>query len=62
MGIDLNRHGVAVANMGRDGSPEQWSAGLAAEDRTSGSLHKHAGELSVGVAPGRIGLHAPELW
>ncbi len=26
------------------------------------SLHKYAGEMQVGAAPGRMWLHAPEMW
>ena len=64
VGIDLNPHGVAVANVGRNGNPEPWPAGLAEqlEAEAEASLHKYAGEVRVGAAPGRIWLHAPEMW
>jgi IS605 OrfB family transposase len=64
VGIDLNPHGVAVANVGRDGNPEAWPAGLAdrLQAETEASLHKYAGEAQVGAAPGRIWLHVPEMW
>jgi len=64
VGLDLNPHGVAIANVGRDGNPQPWPDGLpewlGAE--AAASLHKFAGELQVGAAPGRIWLHAPEMW
>jgi len=64
VGIDLNPHGVAVANVGRDGNPEAWPEGLVerVQAEADASLHKYEGELRVGVAPGRIWLHAPEMW
>ncbi len=64
VGLDLNPHGVAVAHVGRDGNPKAWPEGLA--ERLQGeaelSLHKYDGEVQVGVAPGRVWLHAPEMW
>jgi len=63
VGIDLTPHGVPMANVGWDGSPENWPEGLAERLRAEAavSLHKYAGQLQAGVAPGRIGLHAPEM-
>ncbi len=50
--------------MGRDGDPEAWPEGLAErlQAEADASLHKFAGEVQVGAAPGRIWLHAPEMW
>jgi len=64
LGIDLNPHGVAMANVGRNGNPEAWPEGLAErlQVEADASLHKFAGEVQVGVAPGRIWLHVPEMW
>jgi len=64
VGIDLNPHGVSVANLGRDGNPEAWPAGLAERlgDEAEASLHKYVSEAQVGAAPGRVWLHAPEMW
>ena len=64
VGLDLNPHGVAVANVGRDGNAEAWSEGLAErlQAEAEASLHKYAGEVQVGAAPGRIWLHAAEMW
>ena len=64
VGIDLNPHGVALANVGRDGNPEAWSEGLAErlQAEAEASLHKFDGEVQVGAAPGRIWLHVPEMW
>ena len=60
VGLGLNPHGVAMANVGRDGNPESWPSGLAGGLHTEAEvgLHKYAGELQVGVAPGRVWLHA----
>jgi IS605 OrfB family transposase len=64
VGIDLNPHGVAVANVGRDGNPGAWPAGLAErlQAEAEASLHKYTGEVEVGAAPGRMWLHVPEMW
>ncbi len=64
VGLDLNPHGVAVANVGRDANPQPWPEGLAERlgAEAAASLHKYAGELQVGAAPGRMWLHAPEMW
>ena len=64
VGIDLNPHGVAVANVGRNGNPEAWPEGLAErlQAEADACLHKVAGEAQVGAAPGRIWLHVPEMW
>ena len=64
VGIDLNPHGVAIAHLGRDGHPKPWSKEWAERmpPEAAASLQKYAGERQVGVAPGRIWLHAPEMW
>jgi len=64
VGVDLNPHGVAVANVGPDGNPAPWPDGLAERlklDAAAG-LHKYAGEGQVGLAHGRLWLHVPEMW
>ena len=62
--VDLNPHGVAVANVGRDGNPQPWPDGLPERlgAEAAASLHPYAGGLQVGAAPGRMWLHAPEMW
>ncbi len=62
--VDLNPHGVAIATVGRDGNPEPWSQERAERLRAevAAGPHKHAGEPRVGVARGRIWLHALEMW
>jgi len=64
VGLDMNPHVVAVASTGRDGNPQPWPEGLAERLRAEAAsgLHKFDGELQVGAAPGRIWLHAPEMW
>ena len=64
VGLDLNPHGVAVAHVGQDGNPLPWPEGIADHlcVEAKASLHKYVGELQVGVAPGRMWLHAPEMW
>ncbi len=55
---------VAMAHVGRDGTPPPWPEGLAARLRAGAAarLRKYSGAVRVGVAPGRIRLHAPTMW